>query len=267
MAGPVARRDGSSIGSRPTSTSSRPCWKPAGSRCRAGFTLDGKSLMPLLRGEPGRGVARSDALLPVASRRRARAGPRLRRPLAALQAPPARAPARESRSRPSWSSTTSETTRARSTTSPPTTPVSSSGCTPTTSPGSATCPRPAGSTPSGSRSAAREDPDRADATGLARARARAGNPMTWATGRCDVVARRTLRRSTSGSRHDGSRRWSICRFGGVEQSQKLEPGAAECSFPDVPLTQGPGRLEAWVEGNRNTAGVLEATLRRTGYRP
>ena len=56
-------------------------------------------------------------------------------------------------------------------------------------------------------------------------------------------------------------------IGGVEQSQKLEPGAAECSFPDVPLTQGPGRLEAWVEGNRNTSGVLDVTLRRTGYRP
>ena len=65
------------------------------STCRAGLPLDGKSLMPLLRGGSGRGVARSDAVLPVASRRRARAGPRLRRPLAALQAPPPRAPARE----------------------------------------------------------------------------------------------------------------------------------------------------------------------------
>ncbi len=56
-------------------------------------------------------------------------------------------------------------------------------------------------------------------------------------------------------------------YGGLERSQKLEPGASECAFPDVAMTQGPGRLEAWVEGNRNTSGVLEVTLHRTGYTP
>ena len=79
---------------------------------------------------PGRRLARSDALLPVASRRRARARPRLRRPVAALQAAPPRALRPEAEEPPTWSSTTSRTTPAKSTTSPPTTPSSSSGCTP-----------------------------------------------------------------------------------------------------------------------------------------
>jgi len=51
-------------------------------------------------------------------------------------------------------------------------------------------------------------------------------------------------------------------LGGVERSQKVEPGASECSFPEVQWPQGPGRLEAWVEGNKNTAGVLDVTIHR-----
>jgi arylsulfatase A-like enzyme len=51
---------------------------------------------------------------------------------------------------------------------------------------------------------------------------------------------------------------------GVERSVKLEPGASECSFSDVPWAEGPGRLAAWVEGNRNTAGVLDVTIHRVG---
>ena len=79
-----------------------------------------------------------------------------------------------------------------------------------------------------------------------------------------VVHAADASRSTSGSRHDGSRRWSICRSAASSNRSKLEPGAAECTFPDVPLTQGPGRLEAWVEGNRNTSGVLDVDVASHG---
>ena len=51
---------------------------------------------------------------------------------------------------------------------------------------------------------------------------------------------------------------------GVERSLKLDVGATECAFSDVPWTAGPGRLEAWVEGNRNTAGALDVTIHRVG---
>ncbi len=51
-------------------------------------------------------------------------------------------------------------------------------------------------------------------------------------------------------------------LGGVERAVKLEAGLSECTFTDVPWTEGPGRLEAWVEGNRNTAGVLDVTIQR-----
>jgi hypothetical protein len=56
-------------------------------------------------------------------------------------------------------------------------------------------------------------------------------------------------------------------FRGVARAQTLEKGATECTFTDVPWTEGPGRLEAWVEGNRNTAGVLDATVHREGDTP
>jgi arylsulfatase A-like enzyme len=49
---------------------------------------------------------------------------------------------------------------------------------------------------------------------------------------------------------------------GVERSRKLPADAAECTFTDVPWPEGPARLEAWVEGNRNTAGVLDVTVHR-----
>jgi hypothetical protein len=49
---------------------------------------------------------------------------------------------------------------------------------------------------------------------------------------------------------------------GVERSQNLDVGASECTFTDMAWTGGPGRLEAWVEGNRNTAGVLDVTVHR-----
>ncbi len=56
-------------------------------------------------------------------------------------------------------------------------------------------------------------------------------------------------------------------LGGVERSIELEPGATGCTFPDVPWTAAPGRLEAWVEGNRNTAGVLDVSIHRAGNDP
>ena len=42
----------------------------------------------------------------------------------------------------------------------------------------------------------------------------------------------------------------------------LAPGQTECSFKGVELPAGPGRLEAWIAGNKNTAGVLDVTVRR-----
>ena len=72
--------------------------------------LDGRSLLPLLRGD-GRRLAGPDALLPVAPGRRAGAGPGLRRALAVVQAAPPRGPRRERPSRRS-SSTTSSTIRS-----------------------------------------------------------------------------------------------------------------------------------------------------------
>jgi hypothetical protein len=51
---------------------------------------------------------------------------------------------------------------------------------------------------------------------------------------------------------------------GVERSAKVGPGASSCTFSEVPWPEGLGRLEAWVEGNHNTAGVLDVTVHRTG---
>jgi len=42
----------------------------------------------------------------------------------------------------------------------------------------------------------------------------------------------------------------------------LGPDAAECTFPDLPLTASPGRLEAWVEGHGISAGVLDISVQR-----
>jgi hypothetical protein len=49
----------------------------------------------------------------------------------------------------------------------------------------------------------------------------------------------------------------------TRRQQPLEPGATEYTFKDVPASAGAGRLEAWVEGNRARAGVLDAVVRRT----
>src|SRR5262249_30428132 len=52
------------------------------------------------------------------------------------------------------------------------------------------------------------------------------------------------------------------RLRGVHRQLGLDPGAAECTFPDVPPTAGPGRLEGGGEGNGATSGVLDLTVRR-----
>ena len=84
--------------------------------------FDGVSLAPLLRGEAG-GVARPRALLPVASRRRARAVSRVRRCARRIGSSFSRsAPARSGTARPRSSSTTWRTTRWNCTTSPPSEP-------------------------------------------------------------------------------------------------------------------------------------------------
>ena len=51
---------------------------------------------------------------------------------------------------------------------------------------------------------------------------------------------------------------------GTQREQTLGAGSEECVFRDVPVAAGAGRLEAWVEGNRATAGVLDVIVRREG---
>jgi arylsulfatase A-like enzyme len=52
------------------------------------------------------------------------------------------------------------------------------------------------------------------------------------------------------------------RLGGAHVEEDLGPGQTECVFTAVTLCAGPGRLEAWIEGNKTTAGVLDLALRR-----
>ena len=51
-------------------------------------------------------------------------------------------------------------------------------------------------------------------------------------------------------------------FGKPKGEAGSAPGQTECSFKGVELPAGPGRLEAWIAGNKNTAGVLDVTVRR-----
>jgi arylsulfatase A-like enzyme len=51
-------------------------------------------------------------------------------------------------------------------------------------------------------------------------------------------------------------------FGKPKGEHGLAPGQTECSFKGVELPAGPGRLEAWIAGNKTTAGVLDMTVRR-----
>jgi len=48
---------------------------------------------------------------------------------------------------------------------------------------------------------------------------------------------------------------------GVSREIPLGPDASECTFPDLPLTAGPGRLEAWIEGQGASTGVLDISVR------
>jgi arylsulfatase A-like enzyme len=52
------------------------------------------------------------------------------------------------------------------------------------------------------------------------------------------------------------------RLRGVHRQLSLDAGADQCTFPDLSLTAGPGRLEAWVEGNHATTGVLDLAVQR-----
>jgi hypothetical protein len=47
---------------------------------------------------------------------------------------------------------------------------------------------------------------------------------------------------------------------GTNRQRALDAGATECEFKALPVKAGPARLEAWVEGNRARAGVLDATV-------
>jgi arylsulfatase A-like enzyme len=48
---------------------------------------------------------------------------------------------------------------------------------------------------------------------------------------------------------------------GTSREKSLAAGATECAFQALPITAGAGRLEAWVEGNRASAGVLDVIVR------
>jgi hypothetical protein len=49
---------------------------------------------------------------------------------------------------------------------------------------------------------------------------------------------------------------------GAHRQQSLAADTTEFTFKDVPITAGPGRLEAWVLGNRAKAGILSARVLR-----
>ncbi len=49
---------------------------------------------------------------------------------------------------------------------------------------------------------------------------------------------------------------------GASRELKLAPNAFECTFVELPLTAGPGRLEAWAESGGPPAGVLDITVER-----
>jgi arylsulfatase A-like enzyme len=51
-------------------------------------------------------------------------------------------------------------------------------------------------------------------------------------------------------------------IGDVHRKQALAAGATQCRFVGVPLVAGPARLDAWVEGNRARAGALAVTVTR-----
>jgi len=53
-------------------------------------------------------------------------------------------------------------------------------------------------------------------------------------------------------------------LGSDRQEHALNVGESEYRFSDVAWPGGPGRLEAWVEGNGTSAGVLDVTVRRSG---
>jgi hypothetical protein len=72
-------------------------------------------------------------------------------------------------------------------------------------------------------------------------------------GRFDILAQVAPRRF---------RTMAHVALGGSRAQRALAPGQTECSFAAVDLPPGPGRLEAWVEGNNARAGVLELTVRR-----
>ncbi len=51
----------------------------------------------------------------------------------------------------------------------------------------------------------------------------------------------------------------------TRHQEALEPGVTEFTFKNVPASAGPGRLEAWVEGNKMRAGVLDVVVRRLDH--
>ena len=222
-------------------------------------SFDGKSLLPLLKGiqtagwpdrtlffqwhrgdrpEPGRSFAaeRNNTSFCATSRRSAR--PRC----------------------PPCSSSTWNATRSSCTTSPGSIPRSFPRCMPITRHGSRTCRRPVVSSRPGSPGKPPREPHDLDPAGLA-----------WPAGRPGAQSAGLLgsrRREIRAVRHHDPApspfifvHCAPC----VRNAQRRDhtaPGQTECSFKDVGLPAGPGRLEAWIAGNQNTGGVMSVTVRR-----
>jgi len=63
--------------------------------------------------------------------------------------------------------------------------------------------------------------------------------------------------------HFAPRRFSTTvhiSLNGTSRERTLDAGATECAFKAMPVPAGPARLEAWVEGNRSRAGVLDVAV-------
>ena len=50
-------------------------------------------------------------------------------------------------------------------------------------------------------------------------------------------------------------------FRGVTRDVTVQPGERSHSFSGLRLPAGPGRLEAWIQQDQNTAGVLYVEVR------
>ena len=78
---------------------------------------------------------------------------------------------------------------------------------------------------------------------------RAGwGPTAWVTGKSRSRGR-GVSTSPCTSRPGTCRPWPTSRSGASAVRSSWAPNVAKCTFADLPVTAGPGRLEAWVDSN------------------